>query len=206
LGDAFNVHGQLESLRFKRVKKKTTALHGKQIRYSKAFTIPHQWLTPKTQGNFRLESEECRDERGFLSRACRGLSFCGAPNRSSVGAKLTKASNDLRRGAIAPATKRRLRSFEALRELSLYTQPNSKPLRPLLLAANERVDAAYGAQERFLHEVVRTVDFATECDRERAQARNGSQHGVTHGWLKRISSVLCRSDCREPGRCSWLRP
>jgi hypothetical protein len=54
----------------------------------------------------------------------------------------------------------------------------------------ERVDAAYGAQERFLHEVVRTVDFATEWDRERAQARNGSQHGVTHGWLKRISSAF----------------
>src|ERR1700730_17971816 len=51
------------------------------------------------------------------------------------------------------------------------------------------------AQERFLHKVVRTVDFATECDRERAQARNGSQHGLTHGWLKRISSVFCRSDC-----------
>jgi hypothetical protein len=26
----------------------------------------------------------------------------------------------------------------------------------------ERVDVAYGAQERFLHEVVRTVEFATE--------------------------------------------
>jgi hypothetical protein len=50
----FNVHGQLESLGFKQVKKKTTALHGKQIRWQKAFTIPHQWLTPKTQGNFRL--------------------------------------------------------------------------------------------------------------------------------------------------------
>src|SRR3982074_2710010 len=54
IGDAFNVHGQLESLRFKQVKRKTTALHGKQIRWQKAFTIPHQWLTPKTQGNFRL--------------------------------------------------------------------------------------------------------------------------------------------------------
>jgi hypothetical protein len=58
IGDAFNVHGQLESLRFKRVKKKTTALHGKQVRYPKAFTIPHQWLTPKNQGNFRLARPE----------------------------------------------------------------------------------------------------------------------------------------------------
>jgi hypothetical protein len=53
----FNVHGQLESLGFKQVKKKTTALHGKQIRWQKAFTIPHQWLTPKTHGNFRIGIE-----------------------------------------------------------------------------------------------------------------------------------------------------
>jgi hypothetical protein len=24
------------------------------MQWQKAFTIPHQWLTPKTQGNFRL--------------------------------------------------------------------------------------------------------------------------------------------------------
>src|ERR1700730_18772001 len=34
-----------------------------------------------------------------------------SPNRSRVGAKLTKASIDLRRGGVAPATKPRLRSF-----------------------------------------------------------------------------------------------
>jgi hypothetical protein len=60
----FNVHGQLESLGFKQVKKKTTALHGKQIRWQKAFTIPHQWLTPKTQGNFRLEAHRSQAPDG----------------------------------------------------------------------------------------------------------------------------------------------
>src|SRR6202040_4404962 len=68
IGDVFNVHGQLESLGFKQVKKKTTALHGKQIRWQKAFTIPHQWLTPKTQGNFRLatNSAEGNSSDAFL--------------------------------------------------------------------------------------------------------------------------------------------
>ena len=34
-----------------------------------------------------------------------------SPNRSRVAAKLTKASIDLRRGGVAPATRPRLRSF-----------------------------------------------------------------------------------------------
>jgi hypothetical protein len=64
----FNVHGQLESLGFKQVKKKTTALHGKQIRWQKAFTIPHQWLTPKTQGNFRLVLGTLQPFRGIFRK------------------------------------------------------------------------------------------------------------------------------------------
>ena len=54
--DALNVHGQLESLRFKRVKQILKMLHGKPNRGPRGFTILHQGVRPKTSGNFRLES------------------------------------------------------------------------------------------------------------------------------------------------------
>ena len=54
----------------------------------------------------------------------------------------------------------------------------------------ERIDIGHGTQQGFLHKVVRAVDVAAERDRERAQARDGSEHGITHGWPKPNSSVL----------------
>src|SRR5215471_19598065 len=56
IGNAFDVHGQLESLRFKCVKNKIKYLHGKQNRRQRGFTIPNQRVKPKTRGNFRLEA------------------------------------------------------------------------------------------------------------------------------------------------------
>jgi hypothetical protein len=53
--NAFDVHGQLESLRFKLVKNKIRHLHGKQNRPHCGFTTPNQKVKPKTRGNFRLE-------------------------------------------------------------------------------------------------------------------------------------------------------
>src|SRR5437763_14531794 len=54
--DALNVHGQLESLGFKRVKQKFEQLHGKPNQRPSSFTIPNQGVSPKTSGNFRLEA------------------------------------------------------------------------------------------------------------------------------------------------------
>src|SRR6516162_1935192 len=54
--DPLNVHGQLESLRFKRVKQKIVKLHGKPNQHPGRFTIQNQRVSPKTSGNFRLSS------------------------------------------------------------------------------------------------------------------------------------------------------
>src|SRR6516162_2605463 len=69
--DAFNVHGQLESLRFKRVKQKIEKLHGKPNQYPGRFTIQNQRVSPKTSGNFRL-AEAC--STGLAGSAAGGIS------------------------------------------------------------------------------------------------------------------------------------
>src|SRR5215831_12262029 len=59
--DPLNVHGQLESLRFKRVKKKFRKLHGKPNQRPGSFTIQNQAVTAKTSGNFRLNGGYRKD-------------------------------------------------------------------------------------------------------------------------------------------------
>jgi hypothetical protein len=62
--------GQLESLRFKRVKNKIKHLHGKQNRLHCGFTIPNQRVKPKTRGNFRLGRKQPPVPRGSVGRGC----------------------------------------------------------------------------------------------------------------------------------------
>src|SRR6516225_7304114 len=50
--DPLNVHGQLESLRFKRVKQKIVKLHGKPNQHPGRFTIQNQRVSPKTSGYY----------------------------------------------------------------------------------------------------------------------------------------------------------
>jgi hypothetical protein len=62
-----------------------------------------------------------------------------------------------------------------------------------------------------LHEIVRAVGIAAERDRKSAQARNDSEHGITHGWLKHhqldpLSSRLFESLVVALGRYSDAGP
>src|SRR6516162_11709779 len=61
--DAFNVHGQLESLRFKRVKQKIEKLHGKPNQYPGRFTIQNQRVSPtfSTRGQNWLFHKQKRE-------------------------------------------------------------------------------------------------------------------------------------------------
>src|SRR5207248_4219782 len=68
--DALNVHGQLESRGFKRVKQKFEQLHGKPNQRPSSFTIPNQGVSPKTSGNFRLVSGRADAVRYREGRAC----------------------------------------------------------------------------------------------------------------------------------------
>src|SRR5437763_1909159 len=72
--DALNVHGQLESLGFKRVKQKFEQLHGKPNQRPSSFTIPNQGVSPKTSGNFRLgrQTQLSRDMSRLARNPVRG--------------------------------------------------------------------------------------------------------------------------------------
>jgi hypothetical protein len=49
----------------------------------------------------------------------------------------------------------------------------------------ERVDIRHGPQQRFLYEIVGTVDIAAQGDCECAQARNRCEHRIAHRWSHR---------------------
>src|SRR6516162_6007872 len=69
--DPLNVHGQLESLRFKRVKDNFENLHGKPNQRPGSFTIQNQRLSPKTFGNFRLETAKTLPGKATAAGASR---------------------------------------------------------------------------------------------------------------------------------------
>src|SRR5579862_4903499 len=73
-----------------------------------------------------------------------------------------------------------LAKFRPKKVVEKGEQPRHHVRSPLKL-----VDIGYGAHERTLHKVVRTVDVAGEGHRERAQAWDGSEHDVALGRLKR---------------------
>jgi WD40 repeat protein len=129
--DAFNVHGQLESLRFKRVKHKIEKLHGKPNQYPGRFTIQNQRVSPKTSGNFRLVSAVFSpDGAGIITSSDNEAWVWDAVTGHPVGKPLIGSSR-LEGAVFSPDGSRIVAAFSrgsALQWDAVTREPIGKPL------------------------------------------------------------------------------